>query len=60
MVTRRRMKDVLVLGAGGQIAHWVILMLANRSDVRLTLFLRNARKLRGKAPKTRTSSRAMS
>src|SRR6516162_8554527 len=39
------MKKVLVLGAGGQIARWVIEMLANRQDVKLTLFLRQANKL---------------
>ena len=44
------MKKVLVLGAGGQIARWVIDMLANKRDVRLTLFLRHAKKLKG-APK---------
>ena len=44
------MKTVLVLGAGGQIARWVIDMLANRDDVRLTLFLRHAKKLKS-APK---------
>ncbi|MDE3181417.1 MAG: SDR family oxidoreductase [Acidobacteriota bacterium] len=40
------MEKVLVLGAGGQIARWVIEMLANKDDVRLTLFLRHAKKLR--------------
>jgi putative NADH-flavin reductase len=44
------MKRVSVLGAGGQIARWVIDMLANRDDVKLTLFLRHAKKL-GKPPK---------
>ncbi|MBV9764575.1 MAG: NAD(P)H-binding protein, partial [Acidobacteriaceae bacterium] len=45
------MKKVLVLGAGGQIAHWVIEMLANNKDVDLTLFLRHARKLKASALK---------
>lgn len=45
------MKRVLVLGAGGQIAHWVIEMLENNSDVDLTLFLRHTKKLKGGAPK---------
>lgn len=45
------MKKVLVLGAGGQIAHWVIQMLANKNGVELTLFLRHPRSLRGGAPK---------
>jgi uncharacterized protein YbjT (DUF2867 family) len=45
------MKKVLVLGAGGQIAHWVIEMLANNDDVELTLFLRHTRKLKATAPR---------
>jgi uncharacterized protein YbjT (DUF2867 family) len=45
------MKKVLVLGAGGQIAHWVIRMLANNEGVELTLFLRHTGKLKGSAPK---------
>lgn len=45
------MKKVLVLGAGGQIARWVIEMLTDRDDVKLTLFLRHTSKL-GKPPKT--------
>ena len=44
------MKNVLVLGAGGQIAHWVIEMLAGSTDIQLTLYLRHARKLKGKTP----------
>ena len=39
------MKKVLVLGAGGQIARWVIDMLANRGGVKLTLFLLHAKNL---------------
>jgi len=38
------MTNVLVLGAGGQIARWTIEMLAD-DDVELTLFLRDASKL---------------
>lgn len=38
------MTNVLVLGAGGQIARWAIPMLADE-DVELTLFLRDASKL---------------
>jgi uncharacterized protein YbjT (DUF2867 family) len=45
------MKNVLVLGAGGQIARWVIDMLADNGEVKLTLFLRHAGKLKGSAPK---------
>ena len=44
------MKKVLVLGAGGQIARWVIEMLKD-NDVELTLFLRHPGKLRGSASK---------
>jgi uncharacterized protein YbjT (DUF2867 family) len=39
------MTNVLILGAGGQIARWVIAMLAGHRDVELTLVLRDARKL---------------
>jgi uncharacterized protein YbjT (DUF2867 family) len=45
------MKKVLVLGAGGQIARWVIEMLKNNHDVELTLFLRRLKRLKGDAPK---------
>ena len=41
---------VLVLGAGGQIAHWVIAMLAGSKEIQMVLYLRHARKLKGKAP----------
>lgn len=44
------MKKVLVLGAGGQIARWVIGMLAGNKGNELTLYLRHARKLKGKIP----------
>ncbi|MBB3389721.1 uncharacterized protein YbjT (DUF2867 family) [Rhizobium sp. BK275] len=44
------MKRILVLGAGGQIARQAIKMLADRDDVAMTLFLRNASKLDGPAP----------
>jgi len=44
------MPKVLVLGAGGQIARWVIEMLAGSKDVELTLYLRHARKLHEKPP----------
>lgn len=45
------MKKVLVLGAGGQIAHWVIEMLKNNHDVELTLFLRHPKRLKVNTPK---------
>ncbi|MGH8435559.1 MAG: NAD(P)H-binding protein, partial [Pseudomonas sp.] len=44
------MKKVLILGASGQIARWVIQMLANRKDIALTLLVRNPRKLSGSEP----------
>lgn len=44
------MTNVLILGAGGQIARLVTGMLADRDDVRLTLYLRDAGKLRGAVP----------
>jgi uncharacterized protein YbjT (DUF2867 family) len=44
------MKNVLVLGAGGQIARWVIEMLKKNRDVELTLFLRHLKRLKGEAP----------
>ncbi len=47
----RAMRKILILGAGGQIARWVIDMLANDDSVQLTLFLRHTGKLRGSAPK---------
>jgi len=43
------MKMVLVLGAGGQIAQWVIRLLVDAKGVTLTLFLRHAKKLHGHA-----------
>ncbi|KRE97827.1 NAD-dependent dehydratase [Frateuria sp. Soil773] len=43
-------KHVLILGAGGQIARWVIHALANDAAIQQTLFLRHARKLHGKVP----------
>ncbi len=44
------MKKLLVLGAGGQIARWVVEMLAGSEDLQLTLYLRHPRKLHGNAP----------
>lgn len=44
------MKNVLILGAGGQIARHVIADLAGDDGIRQTLFLRNARKLHGTVP----------
>lgn len=44
------MKHVLVIGASGQIARWVIARLAGREDVKLTLFLRDANKLQDPVP----------
>ncbi|MCH7392362.1 SDR family oxidoreductase [Acinetobacter dispersus] len=39
------MKNVLVLGASGQIAQWVIEMLANEPNLTQTLLVRDAKKL---------------
>lgn len=39
------MKNVLILGAAGQIAQWAVRLLANRDDVQMTLFVRDATKL---------------
>lgn len=44
------MTGVLILGASGQIARWVIGMLAEREDVMLTLFLRDTKKLATRVP----------
>lgn len=45
------MKKVLVLGAGGQIARCVIDMLANNSEVEMSLFLRHPSKTKRNASK---------
>lgn len=42
------MKNVIILGAGGQIARRVIDILVKRDDINLTLFLRDKSRLRGK------------
>jgi uncharacterized protein YbjT (DUF2867 family) len=42
------MKDVIILGASGNIAGHVINILVKKDDISLTLFLRNARRLRNK------------
>ncbi|MGK5073258.1 SDR family oxidoreductase [Janthinobacterium sp. ZB1P44] len=39
------MRKILILGAGGQVAQWVIRALAGRDDIALTLLLRNPAKL---------------
>lgn len=39
------MKNVLVLGATGQIAKWAIDMLGNQEDIQQTLFVRDTQKL---------------
>jgi uncharacterized protein YbjT (DUF2867 family) len=44
------MQKVLVLGAGGQIARWVIKMLGTCRHVEFTLYLRDARTLKGLLP----------
>jgi uncharacterized protein YbjT (DUF2867 family) len=40
------MKNVLILGASGTIATQAIALLANEAEIKLTLFVRNARRLR--------------
>lgn len=40
-----KMKNVLVLGASGQVAQWVIEMLANEPNLTQTLLVRDAKKL---------------
>lgn len=40
-----KMKKIVILGAGGQVAQWVIRALAGREDIALTLLLRNPAKL---------------
>ncbi|MCI0696076.1 NAD(P)H-binding protein [candidate division KSB1 bacterium] len=42
------MKNVIVLGAGGNIAKHVIDILVKKDDINLSLFLRHARRLRNK------------
>ncbi len=42
------MKNVIILGAGGNIAGRVIHILLKQDDLRLTLFLRNVRRLRNR------------
>ncbi|WOE33944.1 SDR family oxidoreductase [Acinetobacter baumannii] len=39
------MKNILVLGATGQIAKWAVEMLANQKNIQQTLFVRDAKKL---------------
>ncbi|WP_402718273.1 SDR family oxidoreductase [Janthinobacterium rivuli] len=39
------MKKILILGAGGQVAQWVIRALAGRDNIAVTLLLRNPGKL---------------
>nr|WP_284507349.1 SDR family oxidoreductase [Caballeronia sp. ATUFL_M2_KS44] len=44
------MTSVLILGASGQIAKWVIESLAARNDTKLTLLLRDPKKISGNEP----------
>jgi uncharacterized protein YbjT (DUF2867 family) len=43
-----KMKNVIILGASGTVAKHVIDLLVKRDEVNLTLFLRNARRLRNR------------
>jgi uncharacterized protein YbjT (DUF2867 family) len=45
---------VLILGASGQIARWVVEMLGERSDVTQSLLVRNPKRLAGNEPKNAT------
>ena len=45
MMKAKMMRKILILGAGGQVAQWVIRALAGRDDIALTLLLRNPAKL---------------
>jgi uncharacterized protein YbjT (DUF2867 family) len=47
------MTNVLVLGASGQIARWVVSMLAQQQSMHLTLFARSPRKIRDAPAKAR-------
>jgi uncharacterized protein YbjT (DUF2867 family) len=49
-------KHVLVLGAGGQIAQWVVKALAGHRDVAQTLFVRNPAKLGALAPNAKAAA----
>lgn len=44
------MRNVLILGASGQIAQWVVRALAGEPDVRQTLLLRDPARLTGREP----------
>lgn len=44
------MNNILVLGATGQIAQWVVKALADRHDINMTLLVRNPKTLTGKEP----------
>ena len=44
------MKNVLILGATGQIARWAVQMLGEHSDIEQTLLVRDAKKLKGNEP----------
>lgn len=44
------MKKVLILGASGQIAAWVVQMLGQSSEIEQTLLVRNPQKLSGQEP----------
>lgn len=44
------MNNLLILGASGQIAHWVVKALADDQNINQTLLLRNPKKLTGREP----------
>jgi len=53
------MKNVIILGASGNIAKHVIDILAKKDDISLTLFLRNKNRLRNKDVSKPVLSKAM-
>lgn len=48
------MKNILILGASGQIAQWVVKELADDPNIRQTLLLRDPKKLTGSEPANAT------
>lgn len=44
------MKNVLILGASGQIAQWVVKSIGEATDINQTLLVRDPKKLTGQEP----------
>lgn len=49
------MTKVLILGASGQIARWVVRMLGEKEDVKQTLLIRDPKNWPAMSPPTRAS-----